>query len=48
MPKGDIIERLIVEILVVKRLVFIDLLKDWLSFMSNFEQEFNKLCVKQK
>jgi hypothetical protein len=42
-PKGDI-----VEILVVERLVVIELLKYWLSLMSTLEQEVNKLHVKVK
>jgi hypothetical protein len=41
MPKGEIVERLVVE-----RLVVIELLKDWLSLMSTLEHEVNKLHVK--
>jgi hypothetical protein len=43
MPKGDIVVRLIGE-----RLVFIELLKDWLPLMSTLEHEVNKLHVKVK
>jgi hypothetical protein len=47
-PKGEIVERLIVEILVVERLVVIELLKDWLSLVSTTEHEVNKFHVKLK
>jgi hypothetical protein len=51
MPKGGIVEKLIVERPIVERLFFerlvvIELLKDWLSLMSTLEHEVNKFHVK--
>jgi hypothetical protein len=40
-PKGEIVERLVVE-----KLVVIELLKDWLSLISTLEHEVNKFYVK--
>lgn len=48
MPKGDIVEILIIERLVVVILVVIELLKYRFSLMSTLEWDVNKLHVKVK